>query len=504
MSVVDVNPVISPRLEMRGISKRFPGVKALDDVSFDIRAGEVHALVGENGAGKSTLMKLLAGHIAPDTGEILLDGSSIALQNPEQAKKLGIALVHQEISLIPGLSVAENICLGRLPLRRFGRVNWPRLREYALAALNKLGCEFHAFDIVAKLSVANQQLVEIARALAFRSTVVIFDEPTASLTSKESEALFSNIRTLRQDSVAIVYISHKMDEIFKLADRITILRDGKFQGTFSKDATTPEDVTRRMIGREVREYFTTRRAQTGREILRVVDIGRIGKFEAVNLTVRAGEIVGMYGLVGSGRSEIAEAIFGIGKIDRGSVFIDGVKAKIDGPEAAIQAGIALVPENRKEQGLFLTMGSQDNMILSILKNLENFGFLNDRLASSIYLRRKDELSIAAKDHKTPVAYLSGGNQQKILIAKWLNTSPRLLILDEPTKGIDVGAKAEVHKLIGELASNGLAVLLISSEMIEIMGLSDRIVTLYHGRVTGEFDAATSTEEQIVTAITTQQ
>jgi ribose transport system ATP-binding protein len=504
MSVVDVNPVISPRLEMRGISKRFPGVKALDDVSFDIRAGEVHALVGENGAGKSTLMKLLAGHIAPDTGEILLDGSSIALQNPEQAKKLGIALVHQEISLIPGLSVAENICLGRLPLRRFGRVNWRRLREYALAALNKLGCEFHAFDIVAKLSVANQQLVEIARALAFRSTVVIFDEPTASLTSKESEALFSNIRTLRQDSVAIVYISHKMDEIFKLADRITILRDGKFQGTFSKDATTPEDVTRRMIGREVREYFTTRRAQTGREILRVVDIGRIGKFEAVNLTVRAGEIVGMYGLVGSGRSEIAEAIFGIGKIDRGSVFIDGVKAKIDGPEAAIQAGIALVPENRKEQGLFLTMGSQDNMILSILKNLENFGFLNDRLASSIYLRRKDELSIAAKDHKTPVAYLSGGNQQKILIAKWLNTSPRLLILDEPTKGIDVGAKAEVHKLIGELASNGLAVLLISSEMIEIMGLSDRIVTLYHGRVTGEFDAATSTEEQIVTAITTQQ
>jgi ribose transport system ATP-binding protein len=504
MSVVDVNPVISPRLEMRGISKRFPGVKALDDVSFDIRAGEVHALVGENGAGKSTLMKLLAGHIAPDTGEILLDGSSIALQNPEQAKKLGIALVHQEISLIPGLSVAENICLGRLPLRRFGRVNWRRLREYALAALNKLGCEFHAFDIVAKLSVANQQLVEIARALAFRSTVVIFDEPTASLTSKESEALFSNIRTLRQDSVAIVYISHRMDEIFKLADRITILRDGKFQGTFSKDATTPEDVTRRMIGREVREYFTTRRAQTGREILRVVDIGRIGKFEAVNLTVRAGEIVGMYGLVGSGRSEIAEAIFGIGKIDRGSVFIDGVKAKIDGPEAAIQAGIALVPENRKEQGLFLTMGSQDNMILSILKNLENFGFLNDRLASSIYLRRKDELSIAAKDHKTPVAYLSGGNQQKILIAKWLNTSPRLLILDEPTKGIDVGAKAEVHKLIGELASNGLAVLLISSEMIEIMGLSDRIVTLYHGRVTGEFDAATSTEEQIVTAITTQQ
>jgi ribose transport system ATP-binding protein len=504
MSVVDVNPVISPRLEMRGISKRFPGVKALDDVSFDIRAGEVHALVGENGAGKSTLMKLLAGHIAPDTGEILLDGSSIALQNPEQAKKLGIALVHQEISLIPGLSVAENICLGRLPLRRFGRVNWRRLREYALAALNKLGCEFHAFDIVAKLSVANQQLVEIARALAFRSTVVIFDEPTASLTSKESEALFSNIRTLRQDSVAIVYISHKMDEIFKLADRITILRDGKFQGTFSKDATTPEDVTRRMIGREVREYFTTRRAQTGREILRVVDIGRIGKFEAVNLTVRAGEIVGMYGLVGSGRSEIAEAIFGIGKIDRGSVFIDGVKAKIDGPEAAIQAGIALVPENRKEQGLFLTMGSQDNMILSILKNLENFGFLNDRLASSIYLRRKDELSIAAKDHKTPVAYLSGGNQQKILIAKWLNTSPRLLILDEPTKGIDVGAKAEVHKLIGELASNGLAVLLISSEMIEIMGLSDRIVTLYHGRVTGEFDAATSTEEQIVTAITTHQ
>jgi ribose transport system ATP-binding protein len=503
MSVVDVNPVISPRLEMRGISKRFPGVKALDDVSFDIRAGEVHALVGENGAGKSTLMKLLAGHIAPDTGEILLDGSSIALQNPEQAKKLGIALVHQEISLIPGLSVAENICLGRLPLRRFGRVNWRRLREYALAALNKLGCEFHAFDIVAKLSVANQQLVEIARALAFRSTVVIFDEPTASLTSKESEALFSNIRTLRQDSVAIVYISHKMDEIFKLADRITILRDGKFQGTFSKDATTPEDVTRRMIGREVREYFTTRRAQTGREILRVVDIGRIGKFEAVNLTVRAGEIVGMYGLVGSGRSEIAEAIFGIGKIDRGSVFIDGVKAKIDGPEAAIQAGIALVPENRKEQGLFLTMGSQDNMILSILKNLENFGFLNDRLASSIYLRRKDELSIAAKDHKTPVAYLSGGNQQKILIAKWLNTSPRLLILDEPTKGIDVGAKAEVHKLIGELASNGLAVLLISSEMIEIMGLSDRIVTLYHGRVTGEFDAATSTEEQIVTAITQQ-
>jgi ABC-type sugar transport system ATPase subunit len=491
----------APRLAVRGISKSFPGVKAVDNVSFEVNAGEVHALVGENGAGKSSLMRLLAGHTQPDAGQIFLDGSPVVLRSPLHAKQLGILFVHQEISLIPQLSVAENISLGNLPTKRGARVDWQRLRQCAEVALMKLGCQFGPFDTVARLSIANQQLVEIARALAFKATVIIFDEPTASLTLAETRALFRNVIALKQNGVAIVYISHKLQEIFELADRITILRDGKTQGTLETRLTTPKDVTRRMIGREVGDYFVKRREHPGREILRVVDLTQTAKFEGINLTVREGEILGLYGLVGAGRSELAEAIFGIRKTNRGRIYVDGAEARIGRPKAAIDLGIGFVPENRKEQGLFLNMSGRDNIVLSILSRLQSFGFIDELRGNAIYKQYRDRLSIASSDPKKPVLLLSGGNQQKVLIAKWLTTKPKLLILDEPTRGIDVGAKAEIHKLVADLASKGLAVLLISSEMLEILGLAHRIVTFYHGRLTGEFDAASVTEEQLVTAIT---
>jgi len=483
-------------LYLRGITKTFPGVKALDDVDLDVRRGEVHALLGENGAGKSTLMTVLAGTYSPDSGEIHLDGQVVAPRAPLDAKRLGILLVHQELSLVPGLSVAENIFLGSLPTKRLG-VDWRKLRADADAILERLESTVSARDQLSSLSIANQQMVEIARALAFDPRIVVFDEPTSSLTEQEKRILFKNIRRLQEQNVAIIYISHRMDEIFELSDRITVLRDGRQRGTVYTDETNEAEVTRLMIGRDLDEGAVREASELGDEVLDVDGLTVPGCFEDVHLRVHAGEVVGLYGLIGAGRSELAETIFGLRKATAGAVRLFGGQRVLASPADAVNAGIALVPEDRKVQGLVLGMGVRDNLSLPQIDQLTWNGFVDAAKEHQLYVTYKDRLDIKTPGPTQAAKNLSGGNQQKIVIAKWLAHEPRLLILDEPTRGIDVGSKSEIHRLIRELARNGIAVIVISSEMPEVLGVSDRILTMYEGRVTAELDAADATEDALI-------
>lgn len=483
-------------LQLRGITKTFPGVKALDDVALDVRRGEVHALLGENGAGKSTLMKVLAGTYTPDSGEILLDGQVVAPRTPLDAKRLGILLVHQELSLVPGLSVAENIFLGSLPTKGPG-VDWKKLRADAAAILERLESSVSPRDRLGSLSIANQQMVEIARALAFDPRIVVFDEPTSSLTEQEKRVLFENIRRLQEQNVAIIYISHRMDEIFELSDRITVLRDGRQRGTVFTDETNEAEATRLMIGRDLEDAGAYRPPQLGDEVLDVAGLDVPGVCRDVSLHVHAGEVVGLYGLVGAGRSELAETVFGLRKPSAGTIRLFGRERTLSSPAEAVEAGIALVPEDRKAQGLVLGMGVRDNVTLPQIDELTRGGFVDGAKERELYSTYKERLAIKTPGPQQAAENLSGGNQQKVVIAKWLAKGPRLLILDEPTRGIDVGSKAEIHGLIRGLAEQGIAVLVISSEMPEILGVSDRILTMYEGRITAEFDAATASEDGLI-------
>jgi len=483
-------------LHLRGITKTFPGVKALDSVDLDVRRGEVHALLGENGAGKSTLMKVLAGTYQPDSGQIELDGQAVTPRKPLDAKRLGILLVHQELSLVPGLSVAENIYLGSLPRKGLG-VDWRRLRADADAILERLESNVSSRDTVASLSIANQQMVEIARALAFDPRIVIFDEPTSSLTEQEKRILFKNIRRLQDQDVAIIYISHRMDEIFELSDRITVLRDGRQRGTVFTDETNEAEVTRLMIGRDLEDALDKGTATPGETVLEVENLTVPGLFEGVDLRIRAGEVVGLYGLIGAGRSELAETIFGLRPPSAGSIRLFGEERSLRGPAEAVDIGIALVPEDRKEQGLVLGMGVRDNLSLPQIDELARMGFVDGGKERALYVTYKDRLDIKTPGPQQATKNLSGGNQQKIVIAKWLAQNPRLLILDEPTRGIDVGSKSEIHRLIRGLADQGIAVLVISSEMPEILGVSDRILTMYEGRVTAELEGDAATEDALI-------
>jgi ribose transport system ATP-binding protein len=486
-----------PIIEADGISKRFGVVQALNNVSFRAYAGELHALCGENGAGKSTLMKVLAGSIQPDSGAIRHHGQSITLASPLEAKQRGILLIHQEISLVPELTVAENIFLGSLPTLALGRIDKKKLYRDAEQILTNSGFDLDAAEVVGDLSLARQQMVEIARAAAFNSSVVVFDEPTAALTDRETEALFANIERLKAQGVAIIYISHKMKEIFRLADRITVLRDGAVTGTLARAEATERSVTQLMIGRSLDQYFERAKASSGDEVLRLDNVVVENAPDAVSLSVRAGEVVGLYGLVGAGRSELAEAIFGLRRIVSGTVEWMGKPVTIGSVREAIDLGIGLVPEDRKKQGLVLGMGARSNTTLPILRRLGHLGFRQPARENAVFSKYRERLKIKAASGASAVNGLSGGNQQKIVLAKWLASEPKLLILDEPTRGIDVGAKAEIHGLISRLAESGIAIILISSEMPEIMGLSNRILTIYQGGVTGEFDGATATEAVLV-------
>jgi ABC-type sugar transport system ATPase subunit len=490
-------------LEARAISKSFPGVKALDAVDFGIRAGEVHAICGENGAGKSTLMKILAGGLAPDGGTILFRGEPVRLQSPLDAKRRGILLIHQEISLVNELTVAENIYLGSLPAGPLGRVRRRTLFRKAAAVLEQSGIaadEVHATDIVGTLSIARQQMVEIARASALRAEVVIFDEPTASLTIGEAEVLFRTIHRLRHEGVGVVYISHKMNEVFALSDRITVLRDGTFRGVLATAETSESEVTRLMIGRTLAASYHKPEGPPGAVLLAVRGLSVPNRVSNVDLTVRQGEIVGLYGLIGAGRSELAEAICGLRERSSGTIMWEGTPADIRSSRQALDLGIALVPEDRKSQGVVLGMSVENNLNMVTMRRSAHFGF-NDRVAErATYDNYRQLLRIKVTTPRAPVGVLSGGNQQKVVLGKWLATNPKLLILDEPTRGIDVGAKAEIHELISKLAEGGLAVLLISSEMPEILGLSHRILTMHEGRIMGEFESARATEDELIASV----
>ena len=487
-------------LRVEGITKTFPGVKALDNVSFDIRPGEVHALVGENGAGKSTLMKALAGLHKPDSGQIIYQGAPTEVAGPLDARQKGILLIHQELSLSPELSVAENIYLGAWPTNRFGVLKKRELRRNASAALEALGCGFGPDVRVGTLSVAMQQMVEIARAEAFNANVVIFDEPTASLTDTEKDQLFHTIRGLKARGVGIVYISHKMDEIFDITDRITVLRDGQVQGTVDTAETDLNQVTRMMIGRTLDSYFVKAKPEFGEEVLRVEGLSNQGLFSDVSFSVREGEVLGLYGLVGAGRSEVVETVFGVRKADGGKIFWKSGEIDLPTPRQSIDMGMALVPESRKEQGLVLMMGGRENTSLPHLDLFSDRSVMNRSKELTTFEKYRSALSIKTTGPDQAVSQLSGGNQQKFVLAKWLCADPKLIILDEPTRGIDVGSKSAIHELIADLAEQGLAVIVISSEMPEVLGVSHRVLAMSEGAVVAEFEGDDMTEENLIDAV----
>ena len=490
----------TPALRLQNIVKTFPGVRALDNVSFEVLPGEVHALVGENGAGKSTLMKVLGGIYHPDEGRIFIEEREVVLNSPLEAKKLGVMFIHQELSLAEEVSVAENIYLGELPRKSFGRVDWDKLYSQTDEILQKLNVSFDARTRVGDLSIANQQMVEIARSLTVDCKAVIFDEPTASLTDAEKVVLFDVIADLKAHGVGIIYISHRMEEIFKITDRISVLRDGEYRGTLETRETDEDEITRTMIGRSLDLSRNVEHVEVGDVALRAEGLSCGDLYKDVSFEVRSGEVVGFYGLVGAGRTEIAETLFGLRNPTAGKIFLKGKEVRIHAPTEAIEHGISLVPESRKEQGLILGMNCRDNITLPQVKDLKAGPFVAEGAEIAIFNQYRDQLEIKTPGWRTTVGNLSGGNQQKIVIGKWLAMRPSVLIVDEPTRGIDVGSKSEIHNLLRELAKQGYAVIVISSEMPEVLHVSDRIIAMYHGRIMRTFTADDVTEDSLVQAI----
>lgn len=487
-------------LRFEGITKRFPGVLALDGVSFSIAPGQVHALVGENGAGKSTLGKILAGICRADGGTMYLEGRPVSFDGPRDALAHGIGMVHQELSFCENLSVAENLCLADMPRRGRWFVSRQRMRERARGMLAGIGVQIDVDRRIGELSVALQQMVQIAQAVAVGAKIIVFDEPTSSLTSRESDRLFELIRSLRARGVTMVYVSHRMPEIFELCDAVTTLRDGRHVATQPTSDLNEAVLVQQMIGRRLEEYFPEHlSAQPGPEVLRVEGLTSPGKFSDIHFTLRGGEVLGLAGLVGAGRSEIAKAIFGLDPDVTGRIHLDGRPVKIRSPRDAMRLGISLLPEDRKREGLVLGMTCKANNSLAVLSDpeLSKGPFIRHRaersLARDYFLR----LRVRAPSVETPVMGLSGGNQQKIVLAKWLAAHPRVLIVDEPTRGVDVGAKAEIHALIDQLAGDGAAVLLISSELPEVLNLSSRIAVLREGMLVGELPRAQATQESLM-------
>jgi ribose transport system ATP-binding protein len=486
-------------LALEHISKSFPGVLALDDARLEVEAGEVHALMGENGAGKSTLMKILTGALPKDTGTIRIAGRAVSIQSPSDALALGISMIHQELNLIPHLDVGQNIFLGREPSHGGGRIDWRTLyrRTGDQLALMKVDLDPHAS--VDDLTIAQQQMVEIAKALSRQARIIVMDEPTSALTDRETEHLFELIRSLRDQGVTLIYISHRMEEIFSIADRVTVLRDGKYIATYPVRDVTETDLVHLMVGREIGELYPQQAALRQNVVLAVKDLASANCLHHVNFELYRGEIVGLAGLVGSGRSTLARTVFGAERATQGEIWIDGDRVTLSSPQVAIRQGIGLVPEDRKEQALFLNMAVSDNIVMSGLATLARAGFVDFP-----GVRRMAQQYIDALDIRTPslgqrVRNLSGGNQQKVVISRWLMLNPRILILDEPTRGIDVGAKAEIHALMNDLARKGIGILMISSELPEILGVSDRILVMREGEIVAELPRAQATQDAIMLA-----
>ncbi len=487
-----------PRLHVSGLLKAYGGVQALRGISLEVQRGEIMALCGENGAGKSTLAKALAGEVTPDAGTIALDGEVVTLADPATAHRLGIAVIYQELNYVPTLSVAENVLLGRLP-RRGGRVDWPATHRQARAILMPLAPDLakRTRRPVASLPVAERQIVEIARALSLQARVIVMDEPTAALGHQDAARLFQLARQLATDGVSVIYISHRLDEVFALADRIAVLRDGAIVSVRPVAETSRARVVREMVGTDVSEFYPRRESTPGAPLLEVRDLTRGTAIQEISFTVRAGEIVGVFGLLGSGTDMLVKALFGARRADRGEVRVAGQSLGLPTPERARRAGIALVPGERKEEGLVLGLGVRENLSLSTLGALSRRGIVDRRRERERAAASVRALRIRTPGLEAPVGRLSGGNQQKVVLGRWLQARPRVFVLEEPTRGIDVGAKVEVYRLMEELVEGGAAVLLVSSELPEVLSMADRILVLSDGRLVAEYPRGRVTQEEVL-------
>ncbi len=485
-------------LEMQGIVKRYPGVLAVNGGRLELRPNEVHCLVGENGAGKSTMMKILAGAISMDEGSIAISGEPVAIQSPHHAQQLGVSMIYQEFNLCAHMSVAENVFLGREPrIPRTPLVDWRRLYRETQAIFDRMGVQIDVRKPVSACSVAQQQMVEIAKALSVNARIIVMDEPSATLTDHELEALFALIRDLRAEGIGIIYISHRLDEIFALGDRVTVMRDGEYVITQPVSEVTREDLIRHMVGRELTSEYPKEEFARGPERLRVEGLTRKGAFRDVSFSLHEGEIVGLTGLVGAGRTEVARAIFGADRIDGGQILLEGAPVLVRSPQDAIRQGIGLLTEDRKSQGLILPMSVRENTTLANLQEVVRGIFVSrsrERAVTDSYIR---ELQIRTPSTEQTAQNLSGGNQQKVVLAKWLFTQSRVLIFDEPTRGVDVGAKVEIYRLMNDLVRKGVAVLMISSELPEVLGMCDRILVMHEGRIAGELSRAEATQEGVM-------
>ncbi|WP_217998707.1 sugar ABC transporter ATP-binding protein [Actinomadura rubrobrunea] len=487
------------------MSKSFGAVRALQGVTIELHAGEVHALAGENGAGKSTVVKTFAGVHRPDSGEVRVDGRPVTFHGPADAQAAGVAVIYQEPTLFPDLSVAENIFMGRQPRTRFGRIDRRAMHAEAARLFERLGVALDPQQPARGLSIADQQVVEIAKAISREARVLIMDEPTAALTGQEVARLFAVTRTLRDQGCAVLFISHRLEEIFAICQRVTTLRDGTYVGTEDVADLTPDDLVQRMVGREVAALYPKQHVEPGEVALKVSRLTREGVFTDVSFEVRRGEIVALAGLVGAGRSEVARAIFGVDRWDAGSVEVNGRRLPPASPTAAMAAGLALVPEDRRQQGLVMDMSIERNMGLTQLRRLRRLTGRGPLISRRVERDRAADwalrLQLKYARLSDAVGVLSGGNQQKVVLAKWLATEPSVLIVDEPTRGIDVGTKAEVHRLLSELAAEDLAILMISSDLPEVLGMADRVLVMHEGRLTAEIPRAEATEETVMAAAT---
>jgi len=484
-------------LEMQGITKVFPGVVALNNVSLQVRRGEIHALVGENGAGKSTLMNILGGVIQPDSGRIVIDGTEVSIPDPRAAQNVGISFIHQELALFPDMSVMSNLFIETFQNGR-GILNWKHLRSETEKVLSRIGLNVSPTATVRSLRMGERQMVEIARALLRNTKILVLDEPTSSLTERETKVLFGLMRELASRGVSIVYISHRLDEIFEVCDRATVLRDGQKVGTVDIATISKMELIRMIVGRDLREMFPKSNVPTDQELLSVEGLTRRGVFEDITFSVKAGEIVGVTGLMGSGRTELARAIFGLDPVDSGTVKVMGRPVSIRGPEDAIRNGFGFVTEDRRNEGLIADKSVRMNIVLANLHKFTKWGWwVDEKAQESAAVRQISNLRIATPDSGRWVKYLSGGNQQKVVIGKWLETEPKVFILDEPTRGVDVGAKAEIHEIMNGLAQQGAAILMISSELQEVLGMSDRILVMRNGRLIADLNRDEATQEAVL-------
>lgn len=489
------------QIQMKGIHKAFGSNQVLSGVDFELREGEVHALMGENGAGKSTLMNILTGMHARDEGVILIDGKETYFANPKEAERRGIAFIHQELNVWPDMTVLENLFIGREISSRWGLLKTDEMKALAEAQFERLSVDIPLNSEAGACSVGQQQMIEIAKALLTDTKVIIMDEPTSALTEREIQKLFEVIESLKKDGVSIVYISHRMEEIFAICDRITVMRDGRTVDTKDIPDTSFDEVVKKMVGRELTERFPARNPSPGKVVLEVKHASRKGLFRDINFQVRSGEIVGFSGLMGSGRTEIMRALFGLDRLDSGEISVFGKPAVIRKPADAVKLGIGFITEDRKDEGLVLDFSVRENMVLPSLKSFTSKGLISSQSEKSFVESLIKRLQIKTHSSETAAGNLSGGNQQKVVIAKWVGIGPKVLILDEPTRGVDVGAKREIYQLMNELTGHGVAIIMVSSELPEVLGMSDRIVVVHEGRITGELSKEEATQEKIMTLAT---